>query len=224
MGSCVSFSRSPPAPAADEVQPKRQPTAAKVVSPDGSMALFAGPVTAREALAPAGASSSSSSSPPLFLCSAEELGFDAPARALARHEALQPGQLYFALPAPMLRWPMSGTDMAALAVRAATALAAEAGLAAGRSSPRRRSNDGGAAGAHRRRQATARVAPVLVDVPDGAWKHDVQHGPYTARATVRDGAARPPEKTRKGSTGHRDASRHRRATVQRLSAIAEDGE
>ncbi|WVZ65424.1 hypothetical protein U9M48_014789, partial [Paspalum notatum var. saurae] len=222
MGSCVSFSRSPPAPAADESQPQPQRAAAKVVSPDGSMALFAVPVTAREALAPA----ASSSAPPLFLCSADELGFEAPARALARHEALRPGQLYFALPAHMLRRPLSSKDMAALAVRAATALAAQAGLvAAGRSPPRRRrSKEGGAAGgARRRRQATARVAPVLVDVPDGAWKNDVeQHGAYTqASATVRDGAARAPEQTRKGSTGHRSVSRHRQmgSCVSRSGAM-----
>ncbi|KAL6844750.1 hypothetical protein ACP4OV_025409 [Aristida adscensionis] len=156
MGACVSLSlslsRSPAAAA---------PTA-KVVAPDGSMAQFAAPVTAREAmtmLASGGRrqrDEASSAAAAWFMCSSDELRFDAPARALAADEPLRPGQLYFALPAPMLRRPLSGEEMAALAVKASTALAIEAGLAgaAGVSSPRRK---GGAAG---KRWQTARVAPL----------------------------------------------------------------
>ncbi|XP_037470696.1 uncharacterized protein LOC119344304 [Triticum dicoccoides] len=57
-----------------------------------------------------------------------ELRFDAPARALAAEEALQPGWLYFALPMSMLRRPLSGQEMAALAVKASSALAVASGL------------------------------------------------------------------------------------------------
>ena len=221
MGSCVSFSRSPAAasPAAEESAARRQRAvaAAKVVNLDGSMAQFAGPVTAREALlelAPGGGAG-----PPRFLCSSDELGFDAPARALAAGEALRPGQLYFALPAPMLRRPLSADDMAALAVRAATALAVEAGLAAGGLSPQRRPKQGGAAAGdrRRRRQSTARVAPLLVasgkeddgrSGVDGSWSSDT-HGGIARR-----------------KTGHRSggARRRRPGVPQRLSAIAEDEE
>ncbi|CAL5082131.1 unnamed protein product [Urochloa decumbens] len=217
MGSCVSFSRSPPA-AAESSSPRAPASTARVVNMDGSMAQFAAPVTAREALLRASPS-------PHFLCSADELGFDAPARALAADEALRPGQLYFVLPAPMLRRPLSGDDMAALAVRAATALAAEAGLAAagGVMSPQRRKKQaGGAAGKRRRRQSRARVAPVLVvsggkdddGQSDCFWNNDTQGGLTTGMGG----------KARRGAPYRRSARRHHRPGVQRLSAIAEDEE
>ena len=93
---------------------------AKVVGPDGSLVQFAAPVMAGEALGDAARASS-------FLCSADELRFDVPARALAADEALQPGWLYFALPMSMLRRPLSGQEMAALAVKASSALAVASG-------------------------------------------------------------------------------------------------
>ncbi|KAG2635897.1 uncharacterized protein LOC120661103 [Panicum virgatum] len=235
MGSCVSFSRSPPpassSTAAGELARRQRAVVAtsKVVNLDGSMAQFAGPVTAREALlelAPGQAR---------FLCISDELGFDVPARALAAGEALRPGQLYFALPAPMLRRPLSGDDMAALAVRAATALAVEAGLAAGGLSPQRRTKKGEAApgnGRHRRRQSTARVAPLLVASgkddglsDDGSWSSDMRGGLATRR-TGHDGD-RTAGKARAGrGAAHRSggARRHRPGVQQRLSAIAEDEE
>ena len=240
MGACVSFSRSPPASSAPEPeasQSQRTAATVKVVNLDGSMAqLAAGPVTAREALAapaPApgddGGRHRASSSPPppprVFLCSADELGFDAPPRALAAGEALQPGQLYFVLPASALRRPLSANDMAALAVRAATALAAAGGL-----SPRRDKPGGATQASKRRRRSTARVAPLLVAVSskegtpdgDGARKNDVSGG-YAARPAVQDGE-RTVGKTRKRAAGYRTGGSRRRAVVQRLSAIAEDGE
>jgi len=199
---------------------------AKVVNPDGSMAQFAGPVTAREALlelAPGEAR---------FLCSSDELGFDAPARALAAGEALRPGQLYFALLARMLRRPLFADDMAALAVRAATALAVEAGLAArGGLSPQRRTKQGEEApgnGRRWRRQSTARVAPLLVangKDDDGSWSRDTRGG-FATRKTGHDGD-RAAGKARAGrGAAHRSggARRHRPGVQQRLSAIAEDEE
>ncbi|OEL23863.1 hypothetical protein BAE44_0015117 [Dichanthelium oligosanthes] len=233
MGSCVSFSSSPP-PASSTAgeSPQRAVATAKVVNLDGSISQFAGPVTAREALALAPGDDGGQrqrASQPRFLCSSDELGFDALARALAADEALKPGQLYFVLPAPMLRRPLSGNDMAALAVKAATALAVEAGLAAGGLSPQRRKKQGGggAAGKGRRqRQSTARVAPLLVvsskddGRSDGSRNNDT-HGGFTTRETVHDGH-RTVRKTRKGA-GYRSGAR-RRPEGQRLSAIAEDGE
>ncbi|CAL5082129.1 unnamed protein product [Urochloa decumbens] len=225
MGSCVSFSRSPAAAAAAEQSSPRTPAAtARVVNMDGSMVQFAVPATAREALLRA--------SPSHFICSADELSFDAPPRALAAGEALRPGQLYFVLPVSVLRRPLSGDDMAALAVRAATALAAEAGLAAGAvmSPQRRKKQAGGAAGKGRRRQSTARVAPLLVvsggkddGQSDGSWNRDT-HGGFTTRETGHnDGNHRTGGKARRGAA-YRRIARHRRPGVQRLSAIAEDEE
>jgi len=226
MGACVSFSRSPPAPSTAEASHSQRTAAAtvKVVNLDGSMAQLEGPITAREALAPADGDGGrqrhhrvSSPPPRVILCSADELGYDAPPRALAAGEALQPGQLYFVLPASALRRPLSAKDMAALAVRAATALAAEAGL-----SPRRDKQGGTTAAGKRRRmrrQATARVAPLLVAVS----KESPPDGGYAARPAVQDGE-RTVGGTRKGAAGYRTGGSRHRAVVQRLSAIAEDGE
>ncbi|CAL5073586.1 unnamed protein product [Urochloa decumbens] len=238
MGSCLSFSRSPLAASTAEPSSPRPPAAAtaKVVNMDGSMAQFAGPATALEALHALGDGRGrrhgASRSP--FLCSADELGFDAPARALAPDEALRPGQLYFVLAAPMLRRPLSGDEMAALAVRAATALAAEAGLAAagGSMSPpqRRKKQAGEAAGKGRRRQAAAQVAPLLVvsSGKDGgrsgdSWNNDTVGGGHATGRTVHDGN-RTVGKTRGGASYYRSGARHRRPAVQRLSAIDEDEE
>ncbi|XP_066394589.1 uncharacterized protein [Miscanthus floridulus] len=228
MGACVSLSRSPPAPSTAEASHSQRTAAAtvKVVNLDGSMAQLAGPVTAREALAPGDGDGDggrqrhhrvSSTPPRVFLCSGDELGYDAPPRALAAGEALQPGQLYFVLPASTLRRPLAAKDMAALAVRAATALAAEAGL-----SPRRDKQGGTTAAGkrrRRRRQATARVAPLLVAVSKGS----PPDGGYAARPAVQDGE-RTVGGTRKGAAGYRTGGSRHRAAVQRLSAIAEDGE
>jgi hypothetical protein len=173
---------------------------AKVVRLDGSMTQYAAPVTAREALKDDGKS--------VFLCSSDELRFDAPPRALADEEELQAGWLYFVLTVSMLRLALSGNEMAALAVRASSALAVASGVA----SPPRRKTVPGAKGSQRK---TARVAPLVVapdehaELADGGWT-----------------AAHKAVKTRKGA-GHRSRSaRHRRraAGVQRLSAILEADE
>ncbi|KAG8094854.1 hypothetical protein GUJ93_ZPchr0012g21435 [Zizania palustris] len=58
-----------------------------------------------------------------FLCSSDALYFDVDVPALDGGELLRPGQIYFLLPAAMLGRPLSGVDMAALAVRASEALA-----------------------------------------------------------------------------------------------------
>ncbi|KAM0861803.1 hypothetical protein ACQ4PT_045657 [Festuca glaucescens] len=148
MGSCVSLSVAPPQPAV---------ATAKVVHLDGSLAQYATSVTAREAL---GSDATSSSS---FLCSCDELQFDAPARALADEEVLQPGCLYFALPVSMLRRPLSGQEMAALAVKASSAFAAVANSGKGR--------------------GAARVAPLVAadeGEPDGGRDHQV-YGKYGTR-------------------------------------------
>lgn len=188
---------------------------AKVVGLDGSLAQFAAPVTAREALGDAARASS-------FLCSSDELRFDAPARALAADEVLQPGWLYFVLPvSSMLRRPPSGHEMAALAVRASSALAVASGIA----SPTRGKN--GANG--KRRKVAARVAP-LADVDDvaerdGGWAQHHAYGEYGGvRKRVQAAGDETAGKARKGDGyGGRRGSRHRRrrAGAQRLSAILE---
>jgi hypothetical protein len=165
------------------------------------MTQYAAPVTAREALGDDDASS--------FLCSSDELRFDAPPRALADEEELQSGWLYFVLPMSMLRLALSGHEMAALAIRASSALAVASGVA----SPPRRKTVPGAKGSQRK---TARVAPLVVapdedaELADAGWS-------ATHKAV----------KMRTKGAGHRSRSaRHRRraASVQRLSAILEADE
>ncbi|TVU10067.1 hypothetical protein EJB05_43575, partial [Eragrostis curvula] len=224
MGACFSLSRSPPA--SSTTPPELGRLAIKVVYLDGSMAKFPGPVTAREALATNDGRRHRDS--PRFLCSSDELGFDTPARAMAAEEALQPGQLYFVLPASMLRRPLSGQDMAALAVKATRALAVEAGLVGrgGCVSSRRKEGDGEAARGKLRK--TARVAPLVAPSSSskesgssqGTWNQQ-GFSEYGTHKMGYDG-----ERTvgkRRHRVGVRSGAR-RRACVQRLGAIAEGSE
>ncbi|XP_044393321.1 uncharacterized protein [Triticum aestivum] len=130
------------------------------------MAQYTVLVTAREALVDAARASS-------FLCSSDELRLDAPARALATDEALQPGWIYFVLLVSMLRRALSGQEMTALALRAMSVLAVASGI----SSPTRGKNGAALAGANgKRRKATARVAPLADD--DVVADQHLAHGKY----------------------------------------------
>ncbi|KAF7073222.1 hypothetical protein CFC21_078254 [Triticum aestivum] len=190
MGSCVSRSTASPLEGSG-----RAVATAKVVGQDGSLAQFAAPVTAGEALGDAARA-------PSFMCSADELRFDAPARALAAEEALQPGWLYFALPMSMLRRPLSGQEMAALAVKASSALAVADGKG----------------------RKAARVAPLVVaeesaGTEDGGWSHHA-YGKGDALKTVH-GGGETVGKTRKRAGGSYGSGTSRPASVQRLSSILE---
>uniref|UniRef100_A0A0D3GF29 DUF4228 domain-containing protein n=1 Tax=Oryza barthii TaxID=65489 RepID=A0A0D3GF29_9ORYZ len=103
-----------------------------------------------------------------FVCCSDELHFDASARAMAAHDALRPGQLYFVLPpgqlyfvlpVSALRRPLSGHDMAALAVKASAALSS---IGVPTSSATRRKDDRDGAAASGKRRRTSRVAPLAV--------------------------------------------------------------
>lgn len=74
---------------------------ARVVLADGALRRFPGGTRASQAVKASAASSA------WFLCSADglELG-GAAAAAVGPEEALQPGQLYFVLPAAMRRRPL----------------------------------------------------------------------------------------------------------------------
>ncbi|KAK3130428.1 hypothetical protein QOZ80_6BG0493320 [Eleusine coracana subsp. coracana] len=214
MGSCASRSSAATEPIS---------STAKVVDLDGSMAQFAAPVTAREALAAITGGRGPSSR---FLCCSDELYFDAPARALAEHDALRAGQIYFALPLSMLRRPLSDQDMAALAVKASAALGAAPVLVAvddadddrvaGVASTSKGKNGGGDAAAaggkqRRRRRQPGRVAPIVFVNGDG-------------RSTDADGEQR--RRHAYGGKGAREAAAvhggaRRLLAVQRLSVIVE---
>uniref|UniRef100_A0A0D9XF65 Uncharacterized protein n=1 Tax=Leersia perrieri TaxID=77586 RepID=A0A0D9XF65_9ORYZ len=143
MGSCVSCpTASTPAI-----------ITAKVVFHDGSVAQFAAHATARDALAGGGGEG--------FVCCSDELRFDAPPRAMAASDALRQGGLYFVLPLSALRRPLSGEDMAALAVKVTAALGSSSAVDdAGGLTPSRGKNARGRDG--KRRPTAARVAPLVV--------------------------------------------------------------
>jgi PADRE domain len=91
-----------------------QPTM-RVITPDGSLQEFAAPVKASSVLVNTGETH--------FLCNSDMLYFDSEISEVGSAELLQPGQLYFMLPISMRGSVLSGLDMAALAVKASSALA-----------------------------------------------------------------------------------------------------
>ncbi|CAM0946377.1 unnamed protein product [Alopecurus aequalis] len=100
-------------------QQVHQPAPVRVIAADGSLKeLPASPrVLVSDVLGGEAAS--------FFVCNSDALYFNEPAPALAAGELLQPGQIYFLLAAAVLGLPLSSADMATLAVRASTALAAK---------------------------------------------------------------------------------------------------
>ena len=168
MGICVSCD------AADEGA-----AAARVVLPSGELREYAPPATAAMALEEAGGQGS------WFLCDADGMVLEGPVAvaAVAPGEELQPGQIYFVLPAEMQRRRLTGDEVAALAVKASSALvkAAAAAAAAHPSSPCRRLRRGA-------------VAPLVFPVPEEE---------YAAADPVSPVAAKPAQKRRVACRGGR---------------------
>ncbi|KAJ0963377.1 hypothetical protein J5N97_028499 [Dioscorea zingiberensis] len=104
MGSCVSCTAAEGAETAT----------VKVVLPEGGLREFEGPVLVSHALG--------KDAHLYFVCDADEMEIDGYVSAVAADEYLRPGQLYFVLPRSMLKNPIHGEDMAALAARASNAL------------------------------------------------------------------------------------------------------
>ena len=86
---------------------------AKLVLQDGRLQEFSYPVKVSYLL---------KEYPMCFICNSDELDFDDVVTAVDEDEVLQPGQLYFALPLSRLRHPLQAAEMAALAVKASSAL------------------------------------------------------------------------------------------------------
>jgi hypothetical protein len=100
-------------------------TAARVVLADGQLQRFPGGTRATHALKAAAAAASPCGAGACFLCSADGLDLGGAVAAVALDEELQPGQLYFVLPAAMRRRLLQAEEMAALAIRASAALAGD---------------------------------------------------------------------------------------------------
>ncbi|XP_051230429.1 uncharacterized protein [Lolium perenne] len=126
-------------------------TAARVVLADGELQRFPGGTRASHALKAAAAAAGCGAGGACFLCSADGLELGGAVAAVAHDDELQPGQLYFVLPAAMRRRLLQAEEMAALAIRASAALvgdhdgplvfpdSAAAGGATARKGSRRRS-------------------------------------------------------------------------------------
>ncbi|CAL9041470.1 unnamed protein product [Musa banksii] len=107
MGSCFSFAFASTAETPS-------PVTAKVITLDGSLSEFSTEVKVYEVLG--------RHHPSCFICSSDELYCNTYIPALGSKESLQLGQLYFMLPVSKLEYPLSGSDMAVLAVKASMAL------------------------------------------------------------------------------------------------------
>ncbi|KAJ8764347.1 hypothetical protein K2173_006087 [Erythroxylum novogranatense] len=86
---------------------------AKLILQDGRLQEFSYPVKVSYVL---------QKNPAYFICNADEMEFDDVVSAVNDDEELQPGQLYFALPLSRLKHPLQAEEMAALAVKANSAL------------------------------------------------------------------------------------------------------
>ncbi|XP_076931346.1 uncharacterized protein LOC143596456 [Bidens hawaiensis] len=86
---------------------------AKLISHDGRLQEFSYPVKVSYVL---------QDNPSTFICNSDDMEFDDVLSPVNDNEELQLGQLYFALPMSRLRQPLQPEEMAALAVKASSAL------------------------------------------------------------------------------------------------------
>ncbi|ONH96690.1 hypothetical protein PRUPE_7G146200 [Prunus persica] len=90
-----------------------QVATAKLILQDGKLQEYPYPVKVSYVL---------QKNPASFICNSDEMDFDDIVQAVNENEELQPGQLYFALPLSWLKHPLQAEEMAALAVKASSAL------------------------------------------------------------------------------------------------------
>ncbi|CAN4081606.1 unnamed protein product [Withania somnifera] len=86
---------------------------AKLILHDGRLQEFSYPVKASYLL---------QNDPTIFICNSDEMDFGDLVSAISAEEELQLGQLYFALPLSHLKHKLKAEEMAALAVKASSAL------------------------------------------------------------------------------------------------------
>uniref|UniRef100_A0ACD5X930 Uncharacterized protein n=1 Tax=Avena sativa TaxID=4498 RepID=A0ACD5X930_AVESA len=156
MGLCVSCDA-----AADGA------ATARVVLPSGELREYSHPVTAALALEEV-----SHGEKGWFLCDADAMGFEGSVAAVAGDVELRPGQIYFVLPAEMLRRSLSLEEVAALAVKASAALV--------------KASTASSAGHRRRRGSVAPLvfAPSEEDYSDDSSMTFVAAKPAVARKRV----------------------------------------
>ncbi|KAF0908300.1 hypothetical protein E2562_024714 [Oryza meyeriana var. granulata] len=91
-----------------------------VLLPTGELREYPCPATAVRVLEDVAAADDGC----FFLCDADAMGFEGPVSAVDAAAELQPGQIYFVLPAEVRRRGIRREEVAALAVKASAALAA----------------------------------------------------------------------------------------------------
>ncbi|XP_044948699.1 uncharacterized protein LOC123398283 [Hordeum vulgare subsp. vulgare] len=123
MGACNSCEATAVA-AVTGASTVGEATAARVVLADGELQRFPGGTRASQAMKAAAAAAAGGAGA-CFLCSADGLELGGAVAAVAPDEELQPGQLYFVLPAAMRRRALQAEEMATLAIRASAALAGD---------------------------------------------------------------------------------------------------
>lgn len=89
----------------------------QVISTTGSLREYSVPVTAAQVL-----QSETDTPSSFFVCNSDKLYFDSYIPPLNSLELLLLGQIYFVLPIIKLQYPLTASGMAALAVKASTAL------------------------------------------------------------------------------------------------------
>jgi hypothetical protein len=136
------------------------PAPARVIAADGSLKELPASSSSSSVSDVLGQSGDAASSLSFFVCNSNALYFNERPPALAPGEVLQPGHIYFVLPAAMLEKPLSTADMAALAVRATTALASSSNSKPRRRHGQRRGRGGG-------KKKAVRVMPVREEMEDG---------------------------------------------------------
>ncbi|KAJ4898815.1 hypothetical protein Rs2_12766 [Raphanus sativus] len=118
-----------------------QVATAKLILQDGRMVEFTSPVKVGYVL---------QKYHMCFICNSDDMDFDDAVSAISADEELQLGQIYFALPLRWLREPLRADEMAALAVKASSALMRSGGGGGG-GSCRSKRVDSIVAGKSRRR-------------------------------------------------------------------------
>uniref|UniRef100_A0A1J3FHW9 Uncharacterized protein n=1 Tax=Noccaea caerulescens TaxID=107243 RepID=A0A1J3FHW9_NOCCA len=106
MGACVS-------------RESMSGDSAKLILFDGTLQEFSSPVKVWQIL---------QKNPTSFVCNSDEMDFDDAVTAVAGNEELRSGQLYFVLPLTWLNHPLRAEEMAALAVKASSALTKSGGV------------------------------------------------------------------------------------------------
>ncbi|KAJ0239028.1 Uncharacterized protein HA466_0235460 [Hirschfeldia incana] len=92
---------------------------AKLILFDGTLQEFSAPVKVWQIL---------QKHPTSFVCNSDEMDFDDAVSAVSGDEELRSGQLYFVLPLTWLNHPLRAEEMAALAVKASSALTKSGGV------------------------------------------------------------------------------------------------